>query len=86
MRRVLPPEMWMSPEELEPKGVEGEGESYNHGLYPQRYKDMSIGPQDTWGWFKHLATTKSAEYEAVVFTDWRTICFTRVVQHQTMRK
>ena len=53
MRRVLPPELWMSPDELEVSGVEGESKSYNHGLYPQRYTDMSVGPQNTWACFQH---------------------------------
>ena len=70
LRRVLPPTLWMSPEDLEPVGDEQEGETYTHGAYPQRYKNFSLGQQDTWGWFQHLGTTEHAAHEAIVFTDW----------------
>ena len=73
LRRVLPPHMWMPPDELEPSAKEDESNSYNHGAYPQRYKGYSVGKQDTWGWFQHLGTTEDRSHEAVVFTDWHQI-------------
>ena len=45
------------------------GEELNQ-QFRQRYKDLSLGMQDTWGWFQHLGTTEHAAHEAVVFTDW----------------
>ena len=71
LRRVLPPTLWMAPEDLEPVGEESQGETYTHGSYPQRYKGFSVGAQDTWGWLQHLGATEHAAHEAVVFTDWQ---------------
>ncbi|CAK0792583.1 unnamed protein product, partial [Prorocentrum cordatum] len=57
-----PPRLWMDASELEPPAIEEDRKSYNHGLYPQRYADFSVGARDDWGWFQHLNTT-SAEKE-----------------------
>ena len=73
LRRVLPPEMWMSANEHEPAAIEEDGDSYNHGAYPQRYKQYSLGMRETWGWFKHMGTTAMREHEACIFTDWHKI-------------
>jgi hypothetical protein len=50
LRRVLPPELWMPPDELEP-AVPHDCEAYKHGAYPQpqRYHDISLGLQENWG-------------------------------------
>jgi hypothetical protein len=71
LRRVLPPTMWMAPEDLEPVGEESNGEAYTPGSYPPRYQGFSLGAQDTWGWLQHLGTTEHAAHEVVVFTDWQ---------------
>ena len=73
MRRVLPPRLWMHPDELEPDAKEEDRNTFNHGAYPQRYKGFSVGAQDTWGWFRHLNTTAERAWDLVVFTDWHTI-------------
>ena len=67
LRRVLPPELWMDPSELEPDADDAE---YAHGAYPQRFRDISAGPQENWGWFSHLGTTEHYAHTAVAFTDW----------------
>ena len=63
MRRVLPPRLWIHPDELEPEAKEQDRITYNHGAYPQRYKGFSVGAQDTWGWFLHLNTTPDTAWD-----------------------
>ena len=72
LRRVLPPELWMPPEELEPE-ADPKAKAYTHGAYPQRFRDISVGPQDSWGWFRHLGTTEHYSHTAMAFTDWPAI-------------
>ena len=43
MRRVLPPHLWMPEVELDPFQTAEAGESYTHGAYPQRCKELSVG-------------------------------------------
>ncbi|CAK0850189.1 unnamed protein product, partial [Prorocentrum cordatum] len=74
MRRVLPPRLWMDASELEPPANEEDRKSYNHGLYPQRYADFSVGAREDWGWFQHLNTTPAEKWDLVVVTDWHGIC------------
>ncbi|CAK0841403.1 unnamed protein product, partial [Prorocentrum cordatum] len=69
MRRVLPPRLWMDASELEPPANEEDRKSYNHGLYPQRYADFSVGAREDWGWFQHLNTTPAEKWDLVVLTD-----------------
>ncbi|CAK0895070.1 unnamed protein product, partial [Prorocentrum cordatum] len=73
MRRVLPPHLWMEASELEPPANEEDRKSYNHGLYPQRYADFSVGAREDWGWFQHLNTTSAEKWDPVVVTDWHEI-------------
>ncbi|CAK0862279.1 unnamed protein product, partial [Prorocentrum cordatum] len=73
MRRVLPPRLWMDASELEPPANEEDRKSYNHGLYPQRYADFSVGAREDWGWFQHLNTTPAEKWDLVVVTDWHGI-------------
>ncbi|CAK0847613.1 unnamed protein product, partial [Prorocentrum cordatum] len=73
MRRVLPPRLWMDASELEPPANEEDRKSYNHGLYPQRYADFSVGAREDWGWFQHLNTTSAEKWDLVVVTDWHEI-------------
>ena len=73
MRRVLPPRLWMDPSELEPPANEEDRKSYNHGLYPQRYANFSVGAREDWGWFQHLNTTSTEKWDLVVITDWHEI-------------
>ncbi|CAK0795192.1 unnamed protein product, partial [Prorocentrum cordatum] len=49
MRRALPPRLRMEASELEPLANEEDRKSYNHGLYPQRYADFSVGAREDWG-------------------------------------
>ena len=65
MRRVLPPLLWMPEADLEPAANEEEGESYNHGAYPQRIKEFSVGAQENWGWLRHLGTTEYCAHDIV---------------------
>ena len=59
LRRVLPPETWPSPSELEPPVDSAElASDYTHGAFPQRFHDISIGAQNHWGWMKYLGTTE----------------------------
>ncbi|CAK0817607.1 unnamed protein product, partial [Prorocentrum cordatum] len=73
MRRVLPPRLWMDASELEPPANEEDRKSYNHGLYPQRCADFSVGAREDWGWFQHLNTTSAEKWDLVVVTDWHEI-------------
>ena len=73
MRRVLPPRLWMSPDDLEPDAEEEDRNTYNHGAFPQRYRGFSLGPQDAWGWYRHLNTSPCRKWDMVVFTDWHKI-------------
>ena len=74
LRRTLPPHMWMPSEELERDPTEDElNHPYMHGRYPQRVKDFSLGPQETWGWMQHLATTNQSSGPFATFQDWRHI-------------
>ena len=58
--------MWM-PTEDELKS------SYMHCSYPQRVKDCSLGPQESWGWMQHLAATDTAPDHLGTFQDRRQI-------------
>lgn len=69
LRRVLPPMLWMRPEELEP-AVHEDDDVRRHGPYPQRYPDISLGSQANWGWFRHLGTTEHRRHTLLAFTDW----------------
>ena len=71
LRRTLPPQMWMPSEELEREPTEEELKyTYMHGTYPQRVPDFSLGPQETWGWMQHLATTDTSSGQFGTFQDW----------------
>ena len=66
--------MWMPPEELEPVTTEDQLQyPYMHGAYPQRVKDLSLGPQDNWGWMQHLGTTENASGHFEAHQDWHLI-------------
>jgi hypothetical protein len=41
-----------------------------HGAYPQRLAEFSLGPQEDWGWFKHLGTTTHVSEEFSEFQNW----------------
>ena len=59
LRRVLPPQLWLPEHDLEPDAKEADSDTFNHGAYPQRYRESSLGPQEDWGWFQHLGTTEA---------------------------
>ena len=61
------PSSGWTPTELEPPVDDSE---FAHGAYPQRFKDLSAGPRDNWGWFSHLGTTAHYAHAAIAFTDW----------------
>ena len=64
----------MPPEELEPETTEDQLKyPYMHGVYPQRVKDFSLGPQKNWNWMKHLGTTSNHSDHFLTFQDWRHI-------------
>ena len=73
MRRVLPPRLWMAESDLEPEAQEEDRKSYNHGCYPQRYPDLSVGDMENWGWYRHLNTTPEKKWDLVIVTDWHEI-------------
>ena len=74
LRRVLPPKLWMPEADLEPDGKEEDGSSYNHGAYPHRFRELSLGAQEDWGWFQHLGTTpESDKLEVVAVTGWHAV-------------
>ncbi|CAK0880981.1 unnamed protein product [Prorocentrum cordatum] len=74
LRRVLPPELWMDPSELEPPADTSESApDWAHGAYPQRFKDISIGKQEHWGWMQHLGTTEHRRHAVVTFENWHEV-------------
>ena len=72
MRRVPPPSIWMHSTALEPTASQDDAAS-RHGPYPQRYHDQSLGPQNTWGWMRHLTTTATVRQEGAVLVDWHAV-------------
>ena len=70
MRRVLPPSCWMAPKDLEPAGLEEDGDSYKHGAYPQRFPEISVGLQEQWGCMASLSTTETKSHAVVKQMDW----------------
>ena len=61
----------MPSEELEREPTEDElNDAYMHGAYPQRVPDFSLGPQETWGWMQHLATTDTSSNQFGTFQEW----------------
>ena len=57
---------------LEPEATidETNAPDHLHGAYPQRVKEFSVGKQDDWGWFEHLATTADRSNEILCFPKW----------------
>ena len=69
MRRVLPPSMWMTPDDkLEPPAKD-----CGDNPYPQRVLQYSAGEQSSWGWFQHLNTTPDKKFVLSATLDWHAI-------------